>query len=74
MENGQQAAPNKEAIMNRRFNLCTVVLVGLCMQPGPGAFAQTTLTPDQYEPNNTINQSRYLGQIEPNDTPPSGTP
>jgi len=49
--------------MNRRFNLCMAVLVGLCMLPVPGAFAQATLTPDQYEPNNTQSQSTVLGNL-----------
>lgn len=49
--------------MNRRFNLCMAVLVGLCMLPVPGAFAQAPLTPDQYEPNNAKTQANHLGNL-----------
>lgn len=47
--------------MNRRINLCTAVLVGLCMLPVPGALAQAPLAPDQYEPNNNQSSAANLG-------------
>ena len=47
--------------MNRPFNLCAGLLVGLWMLPVPGALAQTTLTPDQYEPNDSQSSAANLG-------------
>ena len=50
--------------MNRRFNLYTVVLVGLCALPVSGSLAQTPLAADQYEPNNTQAQASDLGILQ----------
>lgn len=52
--------------MKWSINLCAVMLVGLCMLMVPAAFAQTTLTPDQYEPNNTQSAARKLGNQSQN--------
>jgi hypothetical protein len=50
--------------MDRRINLCTAVLVGLCMLPVPGALAQAPLAPDQYEPNDTQAQAYNLDVLQ----------
>jgi hypothetical protein len=47
--------------MNRHFKLYIVGLVSLCMLMAPGALAQTTLAPDQYEPNNSQSSAANLG-------------
>jgi hypothetical protein len=52
--------------MRRSIYLCTVMLGGLCMLLGPGAFAQTTLAPDQYVLNNTQAAARHLGNQSQN--------